>query len=62
MKNQINPNKQELLETRIKKNNEKIKLFELNENNYAIVINNLKNENNKLKSMLDELDNSKKNY
>ena len=54
MKNQINTNKQKLLENRIKRNNEKIKLFELNGNNYVIVINNLKNENNKLKSMLDE--------
>lgn len=55
MKNQTNTNKQELLENRIKKNNEKIKLFELNENNYTIVINNLKNENNKLKAMLNKL-------
>lgn len=52
MKNQTNTNERELLKNRIKKNNEKIKLFELNGNNYVIVNNNL--ENNKLKSMLDE--------
>ena len=55
MKNQINTNKQDLLENRIKKNNEKIKLFELNKTDYAIVINNLKNENNKLKIMLNKI-------
>lgn len=48
-------NEQELLETRIKKNIEKIKLFELNGDNYIIVISNLRKENDKLKLMLNKI-------